>query len=184
MVTHRFEKASLFFFQWKVFGSISYNPKCLLSKTINPPPSLWVKPLWDVWLTSICHIKQFGAQTALVSTAPAPTPQPLIEPSALVGFRAMFIKVYHLNSDETGHTGISEIIRTWSRSPITERAHEWIRVASLFVAVCEIVICDAPPRVRMNRNISLWSNNPRLKHNAVAAFVSLYFIYIFYLWLR
>lgn len=36
-------------------------------------------------------------------------------------------------------------------------------------------------RVRMNRNISLWSDNLRLKHTTVAAFVFISFIYIFYL---
>lgn len=35
-------------------------------------------------------------------------------------------------------------MRTWSRYPISVRVHAWICVASLFFAVCEIVICDAP----------------------------------------
>lgn len=69
---------------------------------------------------------------------------------------------------------------TCRRSSIGERVHEWICAASLCVSLCvRLWFVTLLPGVRRNRNISLWSNNPRLKHNTAVAFV-LFILFIYF----
>lgn len=64
-----------------------------------------------------------------------------------------------------------------------QRACAWMNLCCLFIHWlcvwdCDLWCCSG---VRMNRNISPWSNNLGPKHNTLASFVFFHFIYIFYL---
>lgn len=98
----------------------------------------------------------------------------------VVGFTAMFISPIHKMLIRRDTPWSWRWWGTCRRSSIGERVHEWICAASLCVSLCvRLWFVTLLPGVRRNRNISLWSNNPRLKHNTAVAFV-LFILFIYF----
>lgn len=103
-----------------------------------------------------------------------------IEPSACMGFATTFIKSITkmlIRSDTLGSR------RWWGHEEgllsVNVCMNEFVLALYLLQRAWD---CDSwcSSRVRININISLRSNNLRLKHNPVGAFVFVYFISMFY----